>query len=58
MSLLPIQTTARFESQWISEINVILYSLASINQTRRSKKEQIIWMADMARKHLPDNSYL
>jgi len=57
MSVLPIQTTARENAQWISEFYVIMYSLASKVDKKLSKKEKIIWMAKEARKHLPNNSY-
>lgn len=57
MSLLPIQTTARENGQWISEYYVTMYSLASKVDTSLTNKEQIIWMATQARKHLPNDSY-
>ena len=57
MSVLPIQTTARENAQWISEFYVIMYSLASKVDEKLSKKEKIIWMSKEARKHLPNNSY-
>ena len=57
MSLLPIQNTARFNSQWISEFYVIMHALASTDKSEMSKKEKIDWMADEARKHLPNDSY-
>jgi hypothetical protein len=57
MAELPIQTTARENAQWISEFYVIMYSLASDVDISLSKKEQIAWMADQAREHLPDDSY-
>lgn len=57
MSHLPIRTTARENAAWISEFYVIMYSLASRVDETLSKKEQILWMADQARKRLPNNSY-
>lgn len=57
MAELPIQTTARENAQWISEFYVIMYSLASDVDKNLSKKEQIAWMANQAREHLPDDSY-
>lgn len=57
MAYLPIRTTARKEAAWISEYHVILYSLASMADPEKSMKENIHWMADEARKHLPNDSY-
>ncbi|MDH5476080.1 MAG: ADP-ribosylglycohydrolase family protein [Cyclobacteriaceae bacterium] len=57
MAKMPIQTTARENAQWISEFYVIMYSLASYVDENLSKKDQILWMADIARKRLPENSY-
>ncbi len=57
MSKLPIQTTARENAEWISEFYVIMYSLASSVDQDLSMKEKVIWMADEARKRLPNDSY-
>lgn len=57
MARLPIQTTARENAQWISEFYVIMHSLASVVDPELSRKDQILWMANLARKHLPDDSY-
>jgi hypothetical protein len=57
MAELPIQTTARENAQWISEFYVIMYSLASEVDKTLSEKEQINWMANQAREHLPNDSY-
>ena len=57
MALLPIQTTARENAQWISEFYVIMYSQASAVDQSLSKKDQLMWMAEQAREHLPDDSY-
>ncbi|WP_320052498.1 ADP-ribosylglycohydrolase family protein [uncultured Acetobacteroides sp.] len=57
MADLPIRTTARFNSQWISEFYVSMYSLASAVDKKKSKKENILWMADESRKVLPNDSY-
>lgn len=56
IALLPIQTTAREESEDISKFYVTMYSLASLN-TEKTLSERIHWMANKARKVLPDNSY-
>ena len=57
MAELPIRTTARENAQWISEFYVIMYSQASDVDHTLSKKEQIVWMANQAREHLPNDSY-
>ncbi len=57
MAKLPIRTTARKDAEWISQFYVIMYSLASKTHKDRSTKEQILWMANNARKHLPNESY-
>ena len=57
LAKLPIQTTARENAQWISEFNVIMYSLASSNSLDLPIKEKIHWMAKQARKRLPNDSY-
>ncbi len=57
MAQLPIQTTARFNAQWISEFYVIMHSLASAVDPSMPVKAQINWMAEQARRRLPENSY-
>lgn len=57
MAKLPIQTTARYNAQWISEFYVSMYSLASIVDKKKSMKDNIMWMADESRKVLPTDSY-
>lgn len=57
MAELPIQTTARFNSQWISEFYVTMYALASDVDEKKTNKEKILWMADVSRKQLPNDSY-
>jgi hypothetical protein len=57
MAHLPIQTTARQNAEWISEFYVIMYSLASYVDETKPMKENIQWMADESRKHLPNDSY-
>jgi len=39
---LPIQTTARFNAEWISEFYVIMYSLASYVDNKKSMKDNIL----------------
>ena len=57
MAHLPIRTTARENAAWASEFYVTLYSLASYPQDKRSRQEQIVWMAEQARQQLPEGSY-
>jgi len=57
MAYLPIRTTARGNAAWASEFYVVMYSLASSVDRELPMKEQILWMADSARQHLPDESY-
>ena len=54
---LPIRVTAYGEAEWISEFYVIMHSLASVVDKSLSMKEQTRWLAEMARKRLPENSY-
>ncbi|GLU45068.1 ADP-ribosylglycohydrolase family protein [Allomuricauda sp. NBRC 101325] len=57
MAHLPIQTTARQESESISNFYVYMYSSASIVDKEISLKEQIKWMSEQARTVLPDTTY-
>ena len=57
LSYLPIRTTARLNSVWISEFYVIMYSLASYGNEDINLKDKILWMAKQARKRLPSDSY-
>lgn len=57
MAEIPIQTTARKDAQWISEFYVSMYSLASVADSSLSMKDKIFWMANEAKKVLPENSY-
>lgn len=57
MSELPIRTVARENAQWISEFNVIMYSLTLSVDKDLSMSNQIKWMTTEARKHLPNDSY-
>jgi hypothetical protein len=53
---LPIQTTARNESEHIANFYVVMHSLASLN-TDKSMSQRIHWMARKAREYLPDSTY-
>jgi hypothetical protein len=57
MAELPIQTTAREESEAISKFYVSMYALASIRDENRNIKEQIQWMANHSKNTLKEGSY-
>lgn len=57
MAHLPIRTTAYREAEWISEFYVIMHSLASTVDSEKSTKEQVMWLAEQARKRLPNQSF-
>jgi hypothetical protein len=57
MAYLPIRNTAWENAAWIAEFYVIMHSLASSKPDEVSMNEHIMWMADEARKHLPNDSY-
>jgi hypothetical protein len=57
LSYLPIRTTARGDAALAAEFYVVMYSLASSVNPSLTVKEQITWMAETARRHLPDDSY-
>jgi len=55
---LPILTTARENAKLASEFYVIMHSLAAGVERDAYSFEQLIAIAEQARKHLPDESYL
>lgn len=57
LAYLPIRTTARENAAWASEFYVVMYSLASKVDRKLPMEHQILWMADQARRYLPDDSY-
>ena len=57
LATLPIGVTARFESEWIAKFYVIMYSLASYETSHSTINNKLRWMANEARKILPNNSY-
>ena len=57
MATLPIQTTAREESESISAFYVRLFSLASTTDNSLPIKEQLTMMAEQAALELPASSY-
>ena len=57
LATLPIGVTARFESEWIAKFYVIMYSLASYETGHHTNNNKLKWMANEARKILPNDSY-
>ncbi|MCB0852663.1 MAG: ADP-ribosylglycohydrolase family protein [Bacteroidetes bacterium] len=57
MAYLPIRTSARMEAAQISEFYVTMYALASKVDSELSMEEKVLWMANEARKVLPDTAY-
>lgn len=57
IAYLPIQTTAREEAESISNFYVTMYSLASIVNTKKKMSQRIHWIANKARRELPDSTY-
>lgn len=55
---LPIRTTAYLHSEWAAEFYIIMYSLAARADQSVSRKEQLHWMAENARKRIPEWSYI
>jgi hypothetical protein len=58
MAHLPIRTTAKNNAEWAAEFYVIMYALASYVDSELSMEEKVIWLAEQARKRLPDESYV
>ena len=54
---LAVRTTARENAAWIAEFNIIMYALASKKSPHSGLKDKTMWMAQEARKHLPESSY-
>jgi hypothetical protein len=57
MAHLPIRTSSRKNAAWIAEFYVIMYSLAPMETAHMNLKEKTQWMANLARKRLPEDSY-
>lgn len=57
MAKMPIRTTARVNAEIISEFYVIMHALASSVDKTKTMKEQVFWLAEQARQHLPDTTY-
>ena len=57
MADLPIRTSARGNAALASEFYVIMHALASRVDPAMKRREQVQWMAEVARQRLPDRSY-
>ena len=57
MAELPIQTTARFNAEWISKFYVSMFSMAANANPNLSVGDNLISFAEKSRKELPKNSY-
>lgn len=55
---LPVRTTAYLHSEWASEFYIIMYSISAIVDKSLSRKDQVIWMGEQARKRIPEWSYI
>lgn len=54
---LPIQVSAKYEAEWISQFYVTMHSLASKVDTSQTMQQQTFWLAEQASKVLPKQSY-
>ena len=57
MAKIPIRTTARKNAAWIAEFYIIMHALASSVDENFNQEKKINWMANEARKTLPNSSY-
>lgn len=57
ISDLPVRTVADKEAADIARFYITMYSLASAVDKSLPMNEQVIWMAEQARKQLPDDQY-
>ena len=57
MAEIPIRTTARKNAAWIAEFYITMHALASSVDTNFNQEGKINWMANEARKTLPNSSY-
>lgn len=56
MAHLPIRTTAYQEAEWMSEFYVIMHCLAPYVDQSMTMQQQTAWLAEQARKRLPEES--
>ena len=53
---MPIRTVGYHEAEWISQFYIIMHSLALYVDPGLSMQEKTVWLAEQARKRLPDES--
>jgi hypothetical protein len=58
MGHLPVRTTAYLHSEWAAEFYIIMHALTSTVDRDLSRKEQLVWLAEQARKRIPEWSYM
>lgn len=58
MAHLPVRTTAYLHSEWAAEFYIIMHALTSTVDRNLSRKEQLVWLAEQARKRIPEWSYM
>ena len=56
ISQLPIRVSAKYDAQWISQFYITMHSLASKVDTSKTMQQQTLWLANKARRVLPDGS--
>jgi hypothetical protein len=57
MARLPIQTTARFDSEYIAQFYVTMHALAITWNDKSDLGEHLLWISEIARNEIPDSSY-
>ncbi len=55
---LPIRTTAYLHSEWAAEFYVIMHALAASVDRSLTPRDQVMWLAEQARRRVPDWSYI
>ncbi len=58
MAYLPIRTTARGNAARAAEFYVVMHALAAVADPSLSRRDQVRWMAETARKQLPEDGYV
>ena len=56
MAHLPIRTTAKDNAEWAAEFYVVMYALASYVDNELNMKEKVFWLAEQARRRLPNGT--
>jgi len=56
MAHLPIRTTAKDNAEWVAEFYVVMFALASYVDSELNMKEKVFWLAEQARRRLPNGT--